>query len=431
MKKIIMLAAVVSATAAYAAISITDVSARQRWPWNGLVDVDFTIAGAPVGEVYSVEISAEYSDGSEKIVASTYATEPLASLGTNRVTWNFSLDCPNVLVEDLQLSVAVTPLSESTTVYMVIDLTAGADAAKYPVRYTTSDLPHVQGAIDEACQTNEIWLRRIRAKGRTFASHWRIPADGNDSWWERLTKDYYIAVFETTQQQWYQMTGTWPSSFSNATYRASRPLDAYYPQLMFGGKTYTWSESNQTINANCLLQQLRDRTGLSTLNLPTQAQWVYAACGGNITTPSYYAWEQYYYNGYSAAEISRFGTSSDDYEGGLCSTNTGTACVGSYKPNGFMLYDMIGNVAEDVLDNYFSMSDNSTYFAGLGAKDSSTPAVDPKGRESDLNKISVLGGNYAYNPGDATLWTAYGGNFGYSSDGTYTSRGFRLCVTCE
>ena len=45
MKKLMMTAATFAALSASAAITITDVSARQRWPWNGLVDVDFTISG--------------------------------------------------------------------------------------------------------------------------------------------------------------------------------------------------------------------------------------------------------------------------------------------------------------------------------------------------------------------------------------------------
>ena len=30
---------------AFAALSVTDVSAQQRYPWNGMVDVSFTITG--------------------------------------------------------------------------------------------------------------------------------------------------------------------------------------------------------------------------------------------------------------------------------------------------------------------------------------------------------------------------------------------------
>ena len=45
MKKHVMTAAAFAALSASAAITMTDVSARQRWPWNGLVDVDFKIGG--------------------------------------------------------------------------------------------------------------------------------------------------------------------------------------------------------------------------------------------------------------------------------------------------------------------------------------------------------------------------------------------------
>lgn len=63
MKKLMMFAAVCSALAASAAITITDVSARQRWPWNGLVDVDFTIAGAAAGEAFAIDIDATADKG--------------------------------------------------------------------------------------------------------------------------------------------------------------------------------------------------------------------------------------------------------------------------------------------------------------------------------------------------------------------------------
>ena len=44
MKKLILTAAACAAIAANA-LTVTDVTARQRWPWNTLVDIDFTING--------------------------------------------------------------------------------------------------------------------------------------------------------------------------------------------------------------------------------------------------------------------------------------------------------------------------------------------------------------------------------------------------
>ena len=69
MKKLTIIAAAFAALAADAAITITGVTARQRWPWNSLVDVDFTISGAAAGEAFAIDINAEYAGGDKKLAA--------------------------------------------------------------------------------------------------------------------------------------------------------------------------------------------------------------------------------------------------------------------------------------------------------------------------------------------------------------------------
>ena len=431
MKKLIVMASAFAAVAAEAAISITGVTARQRWPWNSLVDVEFTISGAAVGEAFAIDINAEYAGGDKKLAAYTFTTEPVvAGSATHRVTWNMGADYPNFRAEDLRVSVTATPFSSTTPVYMVIDLSGGKDATTYPVRYTTTPPAHVQGAIDEPCQTSELWMRRIPAAGQTFTTSWRTPADGNTSYFTKLTKDFYIGVFETTQRQWFQITGTWPSSFSNETYRASRPLDNYYPGLLFGSSGCNWSDENQTIPSGCRLETLRNRTGLSTLNLPTEAQWLFAARAGTS------GGEFYIYNGYTANEVARYaGTQDKAYDNGLCSTNSGTACVGSYKPNAYGLYDMLGNVSDDVLNRFVNAKKLKQYYIDNNYE---FPIVDPQGLTPadaySLNgnyKITRLGGNFLNSSSWISLWQRDEGYLGYSEDASFTGRGFRFCVTCE
>ena len=446
MKKLMMVVAALSAIAASAEITITGVTARQRWPWNSLVDVDFAINGAAVGEAFAIDITAECAGGEKKLAACSYFTEPIAGPGTNRVVWDMGKDFPNFRAEDLRVTVTATPFSGSTPVYMVIDLSGGKDATTYPVRYTTTPPAHVQGGIDEPCQTTEMWLRRVPAAGRTFSSGWQVPADNNSAWWVKLTKDFYIGVFQVTQQQWFLMTGTWPSSFSNATYRASRPLDSYKPSLLFGSGGCTWADDNQTISGNCLLQTLRNRTGLSTLNLPTEAQFQFAACGNTITTPdSSLGSAVNYYKGYTQSEVCRHSGNQDkNYESGNCSTNSGTACVGSYKPNDYDLYDMIGNVAQEVLGYYGTGEQLSGYYGGLGAKNTSTPVVDPQGVPSakalefkaeagwnSLRNTSRGGDGFYQTGGYNTLWCRNGSYPSYVDNYSLHSRGFRFAVTCE
>ena len=437
MKKLTMIAAALSALAASAEVSITDVTARQRWPWNSLVDVDFTINGAAVGEAFAIDITAKCAGGEKKLAACSYATEPIAGLGTNRVVWDLGKDFPNFRAEDLRVTVTATPFSESTPVYMVIDLSGGKDASKYPVRYTTTPPAHVQGGMDEPCQTTELWLRRVSAAGKVFAfSSYSVPADNNNSFWVKLTKDFYIGVFEVTQKQWNLIAGTWPSSFSNETYRASRPLDCYWPKFLFGNAGCTWSSENQTIPADCTLRTLRDKTGLSTLNLPTEAQWNYASCGGKIVTPTQSYGEYWVYNGYSLDQVARYSVTQDkQYDSGLCSTNSGTACVGSYLPNNFGLYDMLGNVSEDCLDRLVSQAALKNYYVTNNCE---FPIVDPQGIPvasatalQGRARIAQRGSCYILGSGYVTLWDRREGYAGYSDDNTYHTRGFRFCVTCE
>ena len=439
MKKLMMFAAVLIALVSDAAVTITGVTARQRWPWNSLVDVDFTIAGAAAGEKFLAEITAECADGDKKLAASMYVNEPIARPGANRVTWAMGVDYPNFRAEDLRVSVSVRPFTAETRLHLVIDLSSGKDAVTYPVYYTTAPLPHVQGGMDETCQTTQLWLRRVPAAGRVFSSGYSTPTASNNTWWWKLTKDFYIGVFETTQQQWFQLTGKWPSCMSNLTYRASRPLDRYDPTLLF--KTIcTWSEENQTIAADSLLQKLRDRTGLAKLNLPTETQWQFAACGGTMTTPESACGNVSVYNGYTKAEVARYGTSSEDYEDGLCGTNSGSACVGSYKPNAYGLYDMIGNVFEDCLESFLPAATLSAYYAERGAKDSATPLTDSQGipidtikelHEKKYQRMIKRGGSYGSGAGYITLWQRNEGYLNYANDGTYKSRGVRFCVTCD
>ena len=44
------------------AVEISAVSAKQRWPWNNLVDIDFTV-DAPAGDIYRAVINAKSESG--------------------------------------------------------------------------------------------------------------------------------------------------------------------------------------------------------------------------------------------------------------------------------------------------------------------------------------------------------------------------------
>ena len=96
MKSSMMIATAFAVLTALAEVTISGVSARQRWPWNNLVDVDFTVNDAPLGESYAVQVSAAYGKGLGTAIAKTFETEPIATGGVNRLVWNLGADYPDL-----------------------------------------------------------------------------------------------------------------------------------------------------------------------------------------------------------------------------------------------------------------------------------------------------------------------------------------------
>ncbi len=118
-----------------------------------------------------------------------------------------------------------------------------------------------------------------------------------------------------------------------------------------------------------------------TYRLPTEAEWEYA-CRAGTTTRTFWGAnydEAYRYtNAKDPTWEKQFGEDleafpNDDGHGA-------TAPVGSYRPNGFGLYDMLGNVWEHCGDWY-----GATYYAG-------SPAADPTG-PSDGSERVLRGGS--------------------------------------
>lgn len=414
------------------AFTVSDVSARQRYPWNNIVDVDFTISEASDTDTFRIEVKATYAGGEQTIKARKFLSEPVVKMGRSRVSWAIGEDYPNLKAEDVNIAVTVTLFSSLTPVYMVIDLSGGSNAKSYSVRYSTMDPVHTPKAND-ACKTTELWLRRIKADGIPFSYRsTKTPKEDNHYFNVKLTKDYYIGVFETTQQQWFQITGNWEGHMSNETWRATRPFDNFSPKLLFEANHCKWPDEKEPINGS-LLKKLRDKTGLSTLNLPTEAQWQMAACAGDVAVDRYCD-----ENGdeYPLIDIARYyyNATNESYSTGLCDADSGTACVGTYKPNRFGLYDVIGNVTEDCLDPYVPLEYLKEAYSELGY---TFPIENPVGvsiakakeKNEGYQRVTIRGGQYRNSK--PSLWSADSGYLVYAGDATPCARGMRFCVTCE
>ncbi len=292
--------------------------------------------------------------------------------------------------------------------YMIIDLAGGPTTENYPVSYTNAP---PDGGWSDAYKTTNLVLRRVPGGTFIMGSPTNELGRGGDETQRQVTlmKDYYIGVYEVTQKQWELVMGSWPSYFTNAAYRDSRPVENVSYDAIRGAVAGANWPANANVDEDSFMGKLRAKTGLSALDLPTDAQWENACRAGTPTALNSGKDLTSTVSCTNVAEVCRYW-----YNGGNkftqdCDPSGGTSQVGMYSANRLGLYDMHGNVWEWCLDWYSGSSGSE---------------IDPPG------------------PGSGTVRAARGGwwrgSSGYcrsadrfyhypSSWGDYT--GFRLAVT--
>lgn len=198
----------------------------------------------------------------------------------------------------------------------------------------------------------------IRIEGGTYIMGCKEGRDTDCFNWERpphqvVVDTFYLSKYEVTQAQWRQVMGSDPERLYN------RGCD----QCPVEG--ISWKD------VEVFLQKLNIQTGLSEqqqpqkYRLPTEAEWEYAARGGNIS-------KGYLYSGSNdLAEVAwYFANSRKDNNYGTQKT---TRPVGGKKPNELGLYDMTGNVWEFCSDWYEEYQD--------------LPQQNPSGPESGSYRV--------------------------------------------
>ena len=153
--------------------------------------------------------------------------------------------------------------------------------------------------------------------------------------------DYYIGETEVTQELWEAVMGT----------TVAQQRDKAYPGLSLHGvgSTYpmyyiSWEDCQEFV------AKLNEITGKN-FSLPTEAQWEYAARGGNKS-------RGYKYSGSNTIDEVAWNIG-NAYNVGSTSPDYGTHRVGTKSPNELGLYDMSGNVLEWCSDWYGDYSTSS------------------------------------------------------------------------
>ena len=181
-----------------------------------------------------------------------------------------------------------------------------------------------------------------------------VQQDARPGFPVRIDQPFYIGKYEVTQAQWKQVMGTNPSAFQGDKVKDDAGLHPV--------EQVSWQDAQKFLSKLNALDKGRH------YRLPTEFEWEYAARAG---AEDDIAWK-------SIQAMALMGT-------------TTTGKVGQKAPNGWGLYDMLGNVWEWVQDYY-----NEKIFA------------DPKPLRSGKQHV-LKGASFMGDVKNATYMTHAGG----------------------
>jgi formylglycine-generating enzyme required for sulfatase activity len=384
---------------------VSNLRVTQR-PGTKLVDIGYDLAAAQPVEI-GIRLSAD--NGATWAVPSASLSGDLGagiSAGVGKaVVWNGGADWNGQHTAQLRVEITATD-----PVYLLVDLAAGATAESYPVAYLWAT---PAGGWTAEHKTTKLLLRRLPKTNPSFTMGSPVGELGRDVVYETqhgviLTQDFYIGVFEVTQTQWNLVMGTWPSFFNNESVRAARPVEQVsYGDIRGSSSGAGWPASS-AVDAGSFVGKLRQKTGLTTLDLPTESQWEYACRAGTTAALNNGTNLTDVFVDANLALLGRYAGNADADPPQDCGLANGTAAAGTYLPNAWGLYDMHGNIWEWCLDW------KQTYPLGTVA--------DPRGDRS-MNRV-LRGGNWDFYAAYCRAATRY-----HEGPQTVSNRyGFRLCA---
>ncbi len=332
----------------------------------GIVTLEILKDGEPIEGSLVREVTGD----ANKLIHPTSGDE------VRTIKWSAYKDWPDQVFKTPTVSARVTAWATNTPPnVLVVDLESGAMNYYLDESY----LPAEGGISNDVYRTSKMVMRRIPAGGVETT----LGGFEDEYNWQfsdvrtkevrhkvRFSKDYYMGVFEVTQAQWLKFRDDNPSSFKHPDCAATRPVESVWFSIVRGETK--WAPQNKVaIKSDSFLGKLNALTGAA-FDLPTECQWEFAAHGGT---------DEMFYNGrtYIAApggndntsptlialaeenlsKLGRWkmnggivdGMPETTWDGGKSDFSSytdeyGTARVGSYLPNAYGLYDMLGNVNE-------------------------------------------------------------------------------------
>ncbi len=220
----------------------------------------------------------------------------------------------------------------------------------------TDKIEKAKNFVEDSKKAQEQTLADLNFVDIVFVQGGTFQMGGNESDEKPIHSvtvgDFYIGKTEVTQAQWKAVMGDNPSRFTGG----NNPVEQV-----------RWHEAVE------FCKKLSQKEGVS-YRLPTEAEWEYAARGGNAS-------KGYEYSGSNnVGEVA-------EYDG---NNDKSTKPVGGKEPNELGIYDMSGNIWEWCSDWY-----DSDYYKN-------SPSINPTGPSSGSDRV-FRGGSWRYGATDCRV----------------------------